>query len=96
MGIGGNTMAEPKLSAEDKKWRAQDDAYTLARAAEITASKPRVNAAKAAAKTMLQEQQQKTKALAKVAKTPVAKKATPKKAAVKKAAPKKTAAKRRK
>lgn len=43
-------MATPikvRMSAEDKKWRAQSDAETLARAQEIQADKSRHGAAKA-------------------------------------------------
>lgn len=56
-----------KLTAEERKWQAQDDAYTLARAEEIKASAGRQRAAKTAAKAMLKEEQKRTQALAKVA-----------------------------
>lgn len=36
----------PRISAEEKKWRAQDDLRTLKQAAEIAADKARHGAAK--------------------------------------------------
>lgn len=76
----------PKLTAQDKKWRAQDDAYALAQAAEVTADKSRLGMAKKAANDMLKEQQKRVQGLQKVVKTkPAAKpKASPKKATAKK------------
>lgn len=40
-------VARPSLSAEDRAWRAQEDARTLQRAQEIMADKTRHGAAKA-------------------------------------------------
>lgn len=64
-------MAQPKLTANDKKWMAQDDARTLAQAEAIKADPKRVAAAKKEAANMVKEQEQRTKALKTVANKPV-------------------------
>ena len=53
--------AAPRLTAQDKKWRAQDDLRTLRSAAEIQADAARVKAAQS-------EAQQQMQALARVVK----------------------------
>ena len=60
--------AKPKLTADDKKWRAQDDAYALAHAQEVQSDKSRLALAQKAAKNMLVEQQKKVTGLQKVVK----------------------------
>ena len=42
-----STSSKARISADEKKWRAQSDAETLARAQEIQADKSRHGAAKA-------------------------------------------------
>ena len=54
-------IAAPRMSAEDKKWRARDDLRTLTDAQKIAADPSRVKAAQAIAK-------QEIAALAKVTK----------------------------
>ena len=89
----------PKLTAQDKKWRAQEDAHTLSRVNEITTDKPRLEAAKKAATEMLAETKKRASSLQKVVKTKTPAKAKAKapakapakakaKAPVKKVAPK--------
>ena len=55
-----------KMSADEKKWQARDDLYTLQRAEEIKADNARVAAAKEEASTVIKEQQQKLEALKKI------------------------------
>ena len=55
-----------KMSADEKKWQARDDLYTLQRAEEIKADKSRVTAAKGEASVMIKEQQQRLEALKKI------------------------------
>lgn len=43
-----------KMTAEEKKWRAEDDARTLARYQELLQDKTRLNAAKKEAKSQAQ------------------------------------------
>jgi hypothetical protein len=64
-------MTQPKLTAQDRKWMAEDDARTLAQAEAIKADAKRVAAAKNAAAQMVKEQEQRTKALKTVANKPV-------------------------
>lgn len=88
----------PKLSAQDKKWQAQEDAHTLSRVNEITTDKTRFAAAKKAAGEMLTETKKRASSLQKVvkAKAPAKAKPAPKaKAPVKKAAPKAKAGKKK-
>ncbi len=60
-------MSVRAISADDKKWRAESDARTLADAEAIKADKARFSAAQAAAKRMLEEQETKAMAMHKVA-----------------------------
>lgn len=55
------------LSADDKKWRAKDDARTLAEATVIGKDPERMEAAKAAAQVMADEQAEQAKAMRGVA-----------------------------
>lgn len=76
--------------AEQAKWQAEEDAYTLSRAAEVMSDTKRMTAAKKVADKMANDQAKKAEALKKVAKGQVVK-VTPKRAAkrvAKKAAPK--------
>lgn len=61
-----------RLSAEEMKWRARDDARTLARAEEIKADKERMKLAQAGAREILNEESKRLNGLNKVAgrKTP--------------------------
>ena len=81
-------MPAIKQTSMDKKYQAQDDAYTLARAQEIQADKARVAAAKKEAKVMAKqeqvESQKRIQTLNKVAK--IAPKEAPKKAETKQVA----------
>ena len=62
-------MSYPQpISAQDKKWRAEDDARTLAEAERIKVDKSRMDAASTAAKRMADEEAERTQALRKVAK----------------------------
>ncbi len=80
------------LSAQEKKWRQEDDARSLARANEIMENKSRYKGAIDAAKRMAIEEEKKTKAMKKVA----ARKVTAKKKPKKKSTKKKTAKKKTK
>jgi len=84
----GGTMA-PKMTAEQKRWQAEQDAHTLAEAQRIAEDRGRLGAAKKEARKMASDAAKRAQSLVKVAKTPAAKKA-----AKKKAAPKRAAAKR--
>lgn len=53
--------------AREKKWEAEEDAHTLARAEEILKKKGRLKAAKTAARRMAKEQQERATALKNVA-----------------------------
>ncbi|HUT64281.1 MAG TPA: hypothetical protein VMZ04_10040 [Anaerolineae bacterium] len=72
------------MTAQDKKWQAQEDAHTLSRVNEITSNKARLAAAQKAANTMLVESKQRVASLQKVA-------SVKPKAVVKSAVPKKVA-----
>ena len=48
-------MATSKMTADEKRWRAENDAETMARFQEIMADKTRRNAAIKAAKTKASE-----------------------------------------
>lgn len=77
----------PKLSNEEKKWRAQEDARTLAEAETIKQDKTRVNAAKKEAVRMAKEAEDRMKAMKKIGNVSVsrtAKKSAPKKSPAKK------------
>lgn len=77
-----------KLTAEQKRWQAEQDAHTLAEAQRIAEDRGRLKMAKGAAQKMASDAAKRAQTLVKVAKTPSAKKAA------KKAAPKRKAAKR--
>lgn len=62
-------MAVAPISAEEKRWRAQDDARTLAQARVIQGDAERLAAAKAEAQRMAEEQLKEAAAMAGVAKT---------------------------
>lgn len=69
-----------KLSAKEKQWRAEDDAYTLARYSEILSDKNRLDMAKKQATKRANELQKQASNLKKVvAKKPTKKKTTNKK-----------------
>jgi hypothetical protein len=57
----------PKLSAQEKKWQAQDDARTLAMAEAIKNDTARMRAAKREAKKMAEEQEQQAMAMKTIA-----------------------------
>lgn len=59
--------SQPVLTAEDKKWRAEDDARTLAQSEVVKSDPERLNAAKEAAKKMAEEDMEKAKAMSHVA-----------------------------
>lgn len=56
-----------KISEQEKQWRAEDDARTLAEAERIKNDKTRLNPAINAAQKTAAEMQERTKALQKVA-----------------------------
>lgn len=56
------------ITADEKRWRAEDDAYTLATANQIRSDPDRLNAAQEAAKRMAEEERDKANAMGKVAK----------------------------
>lgn len=61
-------MAETaKMSAEDKKWQAENDARTLAEAEVIKNDSSRLKAAQNAAKGMAKEKQDEASAMSNVA-----------------------------
>jgi hypothetical protein len=68
------SMAPRKLTAEEKRWRAESDAHTLAAAEEIANNKARLNAAKKEARRMAQAAIDQANKYVKVTKTPTAKK----------------------
>lgn len=55
------------ISADEKKWRAQDDARMLAEAEQIKQDQTRLDAARQAAKEMADEETERAKAMRKVA-----------------------------
>jgi hypothetical protein len=55
------------LTAQDRKWQAEEDARSLAAANEIKKDKKRMTAAKKEAKTMAKEADTKAKAMKQVA-----------------------------
>lgn len=77
------------LSKDEKRWRAESDAQTLAEAQRIAEDKGRLNLAKGAAQKMADDALKRARSLTNVAKTPVAKTPAQKKTAPKKTAPKK-------
>jgi hypothetical protein len=69
--IGEATMAKvPIRTAEDKRWAAESDVNVLTEADVIRKTPSRLRAAKVAAKRMVREEQQKVKAMNKVADGP--------------------------
>lgn len=56
------------MPMEDKKWRAKDDAHTLARAAAIKMDKERMKLASKAAKEMAKEKQAEANEMSRIAK----------------------------
>jgi hypothetical protein len=62
------SVPAPKLSPDEKKWRAQDDAQTLARAEEIKMDKMRHSMASKEAINMAKEHQKKADSMKKIAK----------------------------
>lgn len=81
-------MAVRKMTAEEKRWRAQSDAHALAEAQRIAEDPSRLKMAKQEAARMASETAKSAQRLVKVAKTPSAKKKAAKKKAAKKRAPK--------
>jgi len=61
------------MTAQDRKWQAENDAHTLVEAAAIKSDKSRTSRAAAAAKKMAVEQQVRATAMKKVAKSPAKK-----------------------
>ena len=86
-------MAPPKMTKEQKQWRAQDDAHTLAAAQQIAEDPARLKLAKTEAARMASDAAKRAQQLVTVAKTPAAKaaKKAAKKMVAKKAAPKRKA-----
>jgi hypothetical protein len=67
-------MAEPKMTADQKRWQAQDDAMALKRFAELQSNQQRLKAAKSIISTEIKQAQ---KALGQTPKkSPPAKKQT--------------------
>jgi len=63
----------PKLTAEDKRWRAQVDARTLISAETIKGDSARNRAAIGAAKQIVKEKEKEVKAVKKIIKSTVKK-----------------------
>lgn len=82
-------MAPNKMTKEQKQWRAQDDAHTLAAAQQIAEDPARLKLAKNEAARMASDAAKRAQQLVTVAQTPTAKKAAKLVAAKKAAAPKK-------
>ena len=74
----------PKMTKEEKEWRARDDAHTLAMADEITNDKSRLALAKKEANKIAKATAERAQKFQKVAKTKVAKKRAAKKRAPRK------------
>ena len=62
-------MAQPKMTQEQLRWQAEDDARTMARYQEIMADKPRMNRAVAAAKKEADNLEQRANAMKRAAST---------------------------
>jgi hypothetical protein len=60
-------MAKNTVSVEEKKWQAQDDAHTLARANEIKKDSSRMKAAQVEASKMYEEQKKRADSLKSIA-----------------------------
>ncbi len=61
-------MAVVKMSKQDLKWQAEDDARVLAQAEAIKADKARMRRAAVAAKSMADEAMDKAKAMKRISK----------------------------
>jgi len=61
---------QPTLSAQDKKWRAKDDAFTLIQAGAIKDDKSRMNFALKEVKAIAVQKEKEAKAAKKIAKVP--------------------------
>ena len=57
-----------KMTKEERKWRAKDDAYVLVQAESIKADKTRRESAMREVKNMVKEKEKEVKAIKKVAK----------------------------
>ena len=57
----------PKVTAQEKQWQRESDAYTLSQAEEIKASKSRLAGAKTEAKKMVTKRKEEVRAMSKVA-----------------------------
>ncbi len=57
----------PTLAQDEKRWRAESDARTLAEAEQIKQDEPRLTEAQQAAKRMADEEAERAKAMRKVA-----------------------------
>lgn len=55
------------ISADEKRWQAEDDARAMAQAEEVKADKARLDAAQQAAKRMADEETKRAQAMRKVA-----------------------------
>lgn len=62
-------MANSKMSADERKWRAESDAETMARYQEILGDKTRMNAAIRVARDRAKDLQTRANAMSNVAKT---------------------------
>ena len=60
-------MYNGAITADQKKWQAEDDAYTLAQAAKIQKDPARMSAATDAAKRMAEEKREDANAMSSVA-----------------------------
>lgn len=83
-------MTSVRLNAEEKRWRAQEDARTLAEAENIKLDDKRMSAAKDAAKRIAEEEMDRAKAMNKVASGKLAGTGTTKKKTTSKQKPKNT------
>jgi len=63
-------MTEVPMTADEAKWRARDDAHALAQAEEIKADPKRLDAAKGAARQMVEEETERLVGLKKAAGRP--------------------------
>ena len=61
-------VASPKLTANERKWRAEDDARSLIAANSVMDDKKRLQAAKVQVKIMANQKAQELKSIKKVAK----------------------------
>lgn len=61
------SLATPRVSAQEKIWRAQDDARILAQAEDVKKDSKRLNAARAQAKKMAKDQEISLNSIKKIA-----------------------------